>query len=238
MNVHQLVAARRVVANRLEDHGFWFKVDDDMHRWNARIIARGAGDPYPPLRWRHHDQTTSKNLTLFDGNDDKMIATMAWRILETEDLIDEMESGHLYYRDPKLLGFKRWETGLSDLNLNGRVGNHGGLVVWRNGLRLSWVMCLLVMIELTLEECDVQVGETLPEVTAGALSQRFYGYHNHRRTKPGNFPRLSGPTEIQLVWSTKEEVIDEIERRIAILHASGADDFRATVDAVNSAKVA
>lgn len=216
----------------LQKRGYFYKITEDLFEWCARLTHHGAM-VNPQFDWSNLDQSNSKGALLYDGADE-LIGSIAWRIIETDNFMHELETGRLKFDDPISAGWHYQDLGASPAAraIRGRVSSRGGIVSWRKGERISWFMTTIAMIQSLRAECDWNVGQTLESITDAGLAERFYGYRRACRLAPRFHPTTGRQTAMTLVWSSAEEVAEEIQTRsLALESATHDEDLRSVVAA-------
>lgn len=212
-------AVRRV----LRRHGFDFRVDGDIERWRYEMQRRDAWIT-PQFDPKYCVPEEARWLGIWRG--EELGAAIAWRMFETEDMIEDIETGRFLYDDPSGLGFQRYETGFKDvLRIRGRVCHRGGLHSWDRGRCLSFY-CGTLMTALGIEEeCDVAMSTALPDIAHKNLPYKSYGYANQSLLPTHYWPNLRRWVRVLLVWSSAAQLREQCLQRTHFLAAREREDL-------------
>lgn len=223
---------RHVFAAYLDNFGYTLESGTDMDGWCAEVRQKSKLIN-PQFEPENVDQSRSRFLNI-RRDDGDLACTIAFRFFETDNVLDEIEDGRIFYDRPEQAGWYRHETGLRGrVRLSGRVCSRGGLHSYDRGNCISWYITTVAYTYAIEAGAAVTVGETFPRITAANLAPRLYGYRHSALARPHAFPFTDGAVPLALVWITAEEMREEVRMRTQFLESAGLGDMRETVDSFN-----
>lgn len=220
----------RLLANMLECAGMYLELETDMHKFAAQLIHRGRY-VYPGFRWLYEGQEQSGAYILRDG-DGAMLATIAWRTLDSEDLTASIKDFLPRYSRHESAGWAPEIEGI--LKLSGKIGYRGGLNSFSDIPRIAWFVATAALIRLHGEGADIQCGEARDEMVDTGLMRELYGYRNTNYlgeidqfgTDPETGETTAKREKLTLVWSRRREIGEEIRDRAALLRQCDPENLR------------
>lgn len=223
---------RAAAEYRLEEAGCFVRYLDHPHEWAARM-RRAGRTANPQYRSWNLDQKNTRVALIFEaglpGEPDTILGSICWRVFETEDYIDDLESGTLWYDEPHKRGWQTLRTGLSGVvSISGRICSRGGINSFRKGSAVSWWLAMFPMLASIEEGCAYNVGIPLEAIAQGGLPGRFYGYAHQIETRPVRLPvYMATAAPIYVAWSNRVEVRKILLDRLDILQSSRDKDLGA-----------
>lgn len=219
-----------LVAQKLLENGFSYIVGNDMQRWREMRISKGARIP-SPFNPRFCDQSQSRFVSILD-RDDNVVATRAWRTIETDNFVRAVESGAIWMDNPTSYGFSRIDSRLDSRSVrqnSGWISIGGAMESFIPGKAFSWYLGSLHWVFATMEDVDYTVTTAFSDIARANIPIRRYGYR-HRTTLPRHyFPHVDETHELTLFWSSKDEALEEIKSRVKLLRSANTQDLKAAV---------
>lgn len=208
----------------LHRHGYFVQRGSDMTYWGDMIRSRG-GWVNPTFMPELHPEP-AEWFMIFAG-DGRFVATIAWRVLQTDDYVARMRAGTEWSPDAAALGYQEWPIGPAPL-IAGRVHDRGGIFVdpaLRGQSRFSWYLTGMHLTMFVQDGGDFVVSHTLPKVTEGKLPRYVYGYDQVTIMPEHTFPWHAHPFASAMVWSSAEAVRQEVARRLRFLRQYHGHDL-------------
>lgn len=138
---HSIILLQNHVARILARSGYSYVVGNDMEKWRAMRLRRGARIPNP-FDPEFCDQTFSRYVSIVDRRG-VTVATRAWRMIETASFVDAIESGAVWMDDPADRGWRRLDTGIDPRSVpaeSGWISVGGAMQSFVPGKKLSWYL--------------------------------------------------------------------------------------------------
>ncbi len=143
-------------------------------------------------------------------SDGSIVATSAEKVIETEDLVEEVATGRIWYEGGFARGFgvERIATLAVSTRLSGRLSHSGSTYVVpahrRSGLAmfLPWLSRAL---SFRNAGCLANTGFVRQSLADTPVPVRSYGYAHVEKCLDGWFPPQGGSEILYLCWITAEE---------------------------------
>ncbi|MBL6598478.1 MAG: hypothetical protein ISP41_06265 [Alphaproteobacteria bacterium] len=232
-------ALQDLVSQKLLENGFSYIVGNDMQRWRELRMSKGARIP-SPFNPRFCDQSQSRFVSILDGNEN-VVATRAWRTIETESFVQEVESGKIWMDNPKSFGFSKIHSGLDPRSVHtnsGWISIGGAMESFVPGKAFSWYLGSLHWVFATMEDVDYTVTTAFPDIANADIPIRRYGYKHRAKLPTHYFPHVDETHDLTLYWSSKNEALEEIRSRVELLRAANTQDLKASVTSRDRVQIA
>lgn len=226
-----------VVRWTLAEHGYFAKSGSDFFEFSARLRHSGRflNPQYAP---RHVAGLSEGRWTAIYRGDGTLAATIALRVVDG-DFVEMLERGTVFFDDPETNGWGSYETGIREqISIRGKICSRGGIHSFEPKTRMAWWVICFALAQAIELGCDYSAGTAWPETWERNAIQRFYGYRHMLRLPSRPMPFANNVVKyFVLLWSSREEALDELIRRSAHLETSHGQDLGSIVDTFQSAHV-
>jgi hypothetical protein len=221
-----IILLQNKVSDILACNGLRYVVGNDMEEWRSMRKSKGARVPNP-FDPEFCDQSQAKFISILNEYGD-VVATRAWRILETENFVEAIESGLVWVDDPRVRGWVRFDSGIDKCSVpndTGWISIGGAMQSFVKGRKLSWYLGTLHWIFATQEGVDCTVTSAFRDIAAANIPRLLYGYRHQMEMPARYYPHNGQHLALTIYWSSREDAIDEIASRLELLRATNTQDL-------------
>jgi len=166
--------------------GYSATIDTDLRGWVGFLANAYPDSPVNAAfnpEFHRLEADNSFWLSVRRRSDNKVIACICDRLIESDDFFEDQRQMRIWYGDPETSGVEPMDIAQPRSafpNVRGKIGHHGGLRVDRserhNGL--AWLLCRVIraMSMLRWPDLDWHCGTSLEDVAVRDLPRNTYGY--------------------------------------------------------------
>lgn len=202
------------IMQRLAQLGLTLTVERDFAKLGTFLVSRGgfANPTFDPSVSRIGDEDFW--LAAVDG-DGRIVASSAERVLETEDFLDLIATGRIWYEAGFVGHFDIERVPVLDLStrLAGRISHSGSTFVepvWRRCGLAMYLTYLSRALSFRNAECGVNTGFVRHSLFVTPVPTSSYGYAHVEKCLDGYFPPMRASERLYLCWIDAQEFVGKL----------------------------
>ncbi len=202
------------LTQRIAELGLTLVIERDFAKLNAilKVNDTFANPTFDPTKSRMGPQDFFVHLLDETG---RSVGTSGERVFETEDLLEMIADGTLFYEGGyrKLLGRERLPVLPLSRRFSGRVSHSGSTWTrpdWRRKGLAMYMAYLSRALSFRNAGCSVNTGFVRQYLVGSSVPRDSYGYLHVELVVDGEFPPVGGPEKAYLCWVDRAEFIDTV----------------------------
>jgi hypothetical protein len=214
----------------LQQSGFQMSLNFEMKSW-ASLMRSAPGTTVVNLTFDPDASDIRPGAAFWISINDQngIAACIADRLFETENFVDELESGRLWrLTEPQMTHMTPCGT-RAGLSYPGHVGHAGGLWIDRRARKqgLSWILPRLTRaLSIINWDVDRHCGVSFGDLYQSGMTAHSYGFPEGHKCVEGWFAPTGKHETIFLVHITREQILSQLVGDIEIIRRAGDKHMR------------